>query len=349
MGRVVLVTGVSGHLGGRLASDLARDPAVGRVIGVDVVPPRSDPSGIEFVRTDLRTTGIAKVIRRCGADTVAHLNVITNPARAGGRVPMKELNVLGTMQLLAACQRSGSVGRFVVRSSAVVYGCGPRNPAVFREDTGPSPAPVSGWGRDMIEVEGYVRDLSRRRSDIEVALLRMAPVVGPVISNSFTDYFRLPVLPTPLGFDARLQFLHEQDALRALRTAVLGPCTGAINIAGDGVIMLSQAARLAGRPVVPVPRIASPLLRRLVPRGLETDLSTEQMRLLSFGSVLDTTRMRREMRFEPLHTTRGAFEDFVLGRQLPGAGMIRERNRPRTGPPDRGLPRIGGAACGEAG
>ncbi|MDQ1294971.1 MAG: UDP-glucose 4-epimerase [Actinomycetota bacterium] len=336
MGRVVLVTGVSGYLGGKLASHLVRDPDVSRVIGVDVVPPSRELDRIEFVRTDLRTTGIAKVIRRSGADTVAHLNMIMNPVRAGGRVPMKELNVLGSMQLLAACQRAGSVRRLVFRSGAVFYGCGPRSPALFSEDTEPVPSPASGWGRDLVEVERYLRDFSRRRPDVEVASLRMAHVIGPEIRTSLTDYFCLPVLPTPAGFDARLQFLHEHDALRALHSAALSHCVGAINLAGDGVLMLSQAARLAGRPVAPLPRIAAPLLRRLVPRGLDIDLSADQLRLLSFGSVLDTTRMRRDMRFEPLFSTREAFEDFVRGRHLPGARRLDRSTDPhRSEQPSR--------------
>ena len=42
MSRVVLITGVSRYLGGRLASMLQADSSIDRVIGVDVVPPRQD-------------------------------------------------------------------------------------------------------------------------------------------------------------------------------------------------------------------------------------------------------------------------------------------------------------------
>src|SRR5690242_20305888 len=105
-GRVVLVTGVSAVLGGRLARRLSDDPGVSRVIGVDVVPPRGDLGSVRFVRADIRNPVIAKVITQEDVDTVVHTSVASNPALLGGRMSMKEHNIIGTMQLLAACQRA---------------------------------------------------------------------------------------------------------------------------------------------------------------------------------------------------------------------------------------------------
>src|SRR5213595_418707 len=122
MARVVLVTGVSQDLGGRFARRIATDPQVGRVIGVDVVPPRQDLGAVRFVRADIRNPVIAKVIAGEDVDTVVHLSVIATPSGAGGRTSMKEINVIGTMQLLAACQKAPSLQKLVVRSTTSVYG-----------------------------------------------------------------------------------------------------------------------------------------------------------------------------------------------------------------------------------
>src|SRR3954447_15701873 len=104
MGRVVLVTGVARDLGGRLARQVADRADVDRVVGVDVAPSRRDLGEVRFVRADIRNPVIAKVIATEGVDTVVHLGVIATPSTAGGRTLMKEINVIGTMQLLAACQ-----------------------------------------------------------------------------------------------------------------------------------------------------------------------------------------------------------------------------------------------------
>ena len=175
------------------------------------------------MRADIRNPMIGKIITQADVDTVVHMNVIATPTHAGGRVSQKEINVIGTMQLLAACQKAPSVRRLVVKSSAAVYGSTPRDPAMFTEDTGPKAMPRGGFGKDSIEVEGYVRGFSRRRPDVEITMLRFANIIGPGIRTGFTDYFTLPVIPVPFGFDARLQFVHEDDATRAMTVAAPAP------------------------------------------------------------------------------------------------------------------------------
>ncbi len=130
--KVVLVTGVSRDLGRRFARCLAADPDVDRVVGVDAVPPRDDIGDVTFIRADIRNPVIAKVIAKERVDTVVHMSVIATPGSAGGRGTMKELNVIGTMQLLAACQKSESIRHLVVKSTSTVYGASSRDPAMLK-------------------------------------------------------------------------------------------------------------------------------------------------------------------------------------------------------------------------
>ena len=311
MGQVVLVTGVSRYIGGVLARRLAADPSVDRVIGVDVIPPPRDLGRAEFVRADIRNPMIGKVIAQGDVDTVVHANVIATPTFAGGRTPQKEINVIGTMQLLAACQKASTVTRLVVKSTAAVYGSTPRDPAMFTEEMSAKRLPSSGFGKDSIEVEGYVRGFARRRPDAEILTLRFANIIGPRIRTSITDYFNLPVIPIPLGYDARLQFFHEDDAIAALVRGVTGSTTGVVNLAGDGVLTVTQAAGLVRRPYVMVPMAAAGPLGGLGKRFGLVDFSPDQMSFLAFGRGMDTTVMRESFGFTPTFTTRAAFEDFA--------------------------------------
>ena len=324
MAEVVLVTGVSRYFGGRFARLLTAQPGIRRVIGIDVIPPPHDIGDAEFVRADIRNPMVAKIITQAAVDTVVHMNVIATPLSAGGRVSQKEVNVIGTMQLLAACQKAPSIRRLVVKSSAAVYGSSPRDPAMFTEDMGAKVLPRAGFGKDSVEVEGYVRGFARRRADVEISMLRLANIVGPGVKTSLTDYFSLPVIPTPLGYSARLQLLHEDDALHGLLLATVGPAVGIVNVAGDGVITVQQATRLLRRASVPVPLSASGLLGRFVKRAGMADFSWDQMQHLAWGRVLDTTKMRQTLRLEPEFTTRTAFDDFAahLGSCLPGSATI---------------------------
>jgi UDP-glucose 4-epimerase len=330
---VVLVTGVSRYLGGLFSRRLTASGRVRRVIGVDVIPPPHDIGSTEFVRADIRNPMIGKIIGQAEVDTVVHMNVIATPLNAGGRVSQKEINVIGTMQLLAACQKASSVQRLVVKSSAAVYGSSPRDPAMFTEEMGPKALPRTGFGKDSVEVEGYVRGFQRRRPHTKVIVLRLANVIGPGIRTSLTDYFSLPVIPVPLGFDARLQFVHEVDAIESLLIATLGDLTGIVNVAGDGVVTVTQAAARVGRPVLPTPMFSAATLGALLRRSGLADFSPDQIALLAFGRGLDTTRMRAKLGLEPRYTTTAAFDDFAA----------------HVGPVVRGLGPAGSAVGGIAG
>lgn len=229
---------------------------------------------------------------------------------------MKELNVIGTMQLLAACQKSPLVRRMVVKSTTAVYGASPRDPAVFTEAMEPKDLPSSGFAKDAGEIEGYVRGFGRRRPDVEISTLRFTHLIGPRIDADLTRYFALPLVPTVLGYDARMQLLHSEDALAVLEKATTEPRPGVYNVGGDGVLMLSQAIRRAGRVAVPVPRFGVPAASRFFRGARLVDFSPEQMRFLNFGRVVDTTKLREQFGFTPRWTTQQAFDDFVRGRDL---------------------------------
>jgi UDP-glucose 4-epimerase len=317
---VVLVTGVSRFLGGHLAARLAANPDIDRVLGVDTVPPPRDllrrMGRAEFVRADIRNPLIAKVISHASVDTVVHASLSANPGSSGGRTAMKEMNVIGTMQLLAACQKAPTVRRMVLKSTSAVYGSSPRDPALFDETMVPKDLPSGGYAKDAVEIEGYLRGFARRRPDVSVTVLRFSNFIGPRIDTVFTRYFALPVVPTVLGYDARVQLLHEEDALAVLERAASFEIPGTFNVAADGVLLLSQAIRRAGRVAVPLPSSAVGPLSRVFRGARLVDFSPEQMRLLNFGRVVDNRRLRTQFGFTPRWTTMQAFDDYVRGRAL---------------------------------
>ncbi|WP_232660662.1 NAD-dependent epimerase/dehydratase family protein [Pseudonocardia sp. TRM90224] len=317
---VVLVTGVSRFLGGHLAARLAANPEIDRVLGVDTVPPPRDllrrMGRAEFVRADIRNPLIGKVISQASVDTVVHASLSANPGSSGGRTAMKEMNVIGTMQLLAACQKAPTVRRMVLKSTSAVYGSSPRDPALFDEAMTPKDLPSGGYAKDAVEIEGYLRGFARRRPDVSVTVLRFANFIGPRIDTVFTRYFALPLVPTVLGYDARVQLLHEEDALAVLERATSQEIPGIFNVAADGVLMLSQAIRRAGRLPLPVPSTAVGPVSRFFRGARIVDFSPEQMRLLNFGRVVDNRRLRTVFGFTPRWTTMQAFDDYVRGSAL---------------------------------
>jgi UDP-glucose 4-epimerase len=312
----VLITGISRHLAAKLAQRLERDPEVGSIVGVDLEEPEVDLERTEFVRADIRNPLIVKVLQASEADTLVHLNVIATPTRVGGRSVMKEINVIGSLQLFAASQKSKALHKVVMKSTTAVYGAGPDDPAVFTEEMGMRSAPSSGYARDAIEVEQSARDYGRRRANGVMTILRFANFMGSEIETPLTRYFSLPVVPTPLGFDPRIQFIHEDDAVEALYRATREDHPGIFNVAADGVLLLSQAVRICGKFSLPVPLpMATPLATAMRRLGM-IDLPTDQLQFLVYGRVADNERLRREFGLSPKFTTREALEEFVTGQKF---------------------------------
>ncbi|MET8548172.1 NAD-dependent epimerase/dehydratase family protein [Micromonospora zamorensis] len=314
---VVVVTGVGRYLGAHVAARLAADPRIERVIGVD-----APDSGTEFtdlldrverIRVDNESLG--GLLADLDVDAVVHLALVSSAdPQHGGRSAMKDQNVIGTMHLLAACQRAPRLRKIVVRSSTAAYGVSFRDPAVFTEETEPREVPRGGFGRDILDLEGYVRGFRRRRSDVTATVLRFAPFIGSTADTTLTRYFAQPFVPTVFGRDPRLQFLHFDDALEVLHRSIVEDHPGTYNVAGPGVLSLSQAIRRAGRVAVPVlePGLSgAAALARTMGFGR---YGLDQVDLFVHGRVVDTSRLEQEYGFTPRSTAK-AFEDFIHAHQ----------------------------------
>ncbi|HYD10795.1 MAG TPA: hypothetical protein VEA78_11900, partial [Acidimicrobiales bacterium] len=168
---------------------------------------------------------------------------------------------------------------------------------------------------------------------VAVSLLRFSNVLGPDITTPLSSALELPVVPSVLGFDPRLQFIHEDDVIRALLFVLRQEQSGIYNVAGDGALPWSEVAAICGKRVVP---LISPYVSELstfLPRRLGLfDLPQETVDLLKFGRAVDTRRIKRAG-FELQYTTAGAIESFwqaVRLRRTVGAdggpGYVYERD-----------------------
>lgn len=310
--RRVLITGISGFLGASVARALEESDEIEFLLGVGLDEPPLSLRRTEYTRADIRSPLIYKILTAADIDTVLHADLTSSQGRVGGRSSQKERNVIGTMQLLGACQRAEKVSKVVVRSSTAVYGSDATHPSILTEAW--SAAGLLGYSKDVADAETFARDFGRRRSDVTLTILRMANVVGPRAETNMTQLFSLPFIPTAFGFDPRLQLLHEDDAFEVIRKSVVEEHPGVFNVAADGVIYLSQAIRMSRRLPLPVPGpfgiLASDLLRRM---GL-VDFPTDQLSLVIHGRVVDTQRMKKILGFEPKYSTIDAFQDFIASR-----------------------------------
>jgi UDP-glucose 4-epimerase len=327
---VVLETGAAGEFGVRAARVLRGDPSVSRVIRVADPAAGHSPaaqadgeSPEDVVRLEMHSAKIGALFEETRADTVVYLGLQAHPARAGGRGSIKEANVVGAIQLLGACQRSPTVQKLIVQSTTAVYGISARDPAVFTEEM--EPRASHGYGRDALDVEGYVRSLARRRPDISTSVLRYVNVLGLGVDSPLARYFSMPVAMTVAGYDPRLQFVHVTDAVEVIRRMVAGDHPGTFNVTGRGVMLVSQGLRRSGRVPLPVPSAGLRLAADTLHGWRFPDFSRDQLELLRYGQVVDGTKLERVLGWKPTYTTAEAFAEFIAERELrpgPAAGIV---------------------------
>jgi len=301
--RRILVTGLSTPWGGRLAQALERDPAVEAVIGVDRTPPKVALERTEFVQVADSHSLIRRIVDAAEIDTVVDTRLVVDSIVTTAR-RAHENNVIGTMNVLVACNGPDSpVRKVVFRSSAHVYGCEQDDPAFFTETMGRRRPPRTALEKDIVEADAAVCDFAARRPGVTVTRLRFANGLGPDLRTSWSRLFALPAVPAILGFDPRLQFIHEDDIVGCLEHAVRHELDGAFNCAADGVLALSEIAGLLGKPFAPLLPPVGTGLAAGVARRLGIRLPPDVLRQMRFGRGLDNRRMKAAgYRFR--HTTR---------------------------------------------
>jgi UDP-glucose 4-epimerase len=321
MGRRVLITGVSGFWGTKLARRLERDPEFEYIAGLDVRPPAADLTRTEFIRADIRNPLLTKLLPRTEVDTVVHCDVLLVPEPGKAPSQLHDINVIGSLQLLAACEKTESVRTIVVRGSAAIYGAEPNAPEFFTEDMARRFPLRTQFQRDVGELENYFENFARRFPQVTVMMLRYQPTLGMAIDSPLTRYLQQSFVPTQLGYDPLLQFVHAEDAVSALEASVRRPVRGPVNVAGEGSMSLSRMLRLAGRVPLPVPgQLFGAALGAGARLGLAR-LPPEAVLWLRNGLTVDTGRLIHEVGFRP-RSTADAVDDFVAelrgSRALPG-------------------------------
>jgi len=315
--RRILVTGVARWWGALVVQKLVEDPDVAEVIGIDIREPRYDLGRADYLKLDIRHSLIGKLVRAVGIDTVVHTltridSFDMDPARA------HEMNVIGTLNLLAGCAGEGSpVRRFILKSSGHVYGSRFDLPTGLREDHRLDSNSKHQFVRDIVEVESYVSDFAVRNPNITILALRFSNSLNPQEPQPLARYLDLEVVPTVIGYDPPIQLIHRDDCIAAMVLATKRGPGGAYNIAAPGAEPLSSLLDSAGKLHAPLlPPLGLGLAALAFRQSGIAFLSPQLLDLLRWGRTLSTAKAARELGFRAVRDTRSAFEDFIQQRRV---------------------------------
>jgi UDP-glucose 4-epimerase len=288
----VLVTGLSSFWGGRVAQELERKPEVEVIVGVSTEDPTCELDRTEVVRVGNQHALLRRIVQAAEIDTVVDARLVVDSARVPGRVA-HEQNVIGTMNILAACGGPDSpVRKLVFKSSAHYYGCERDDPSFFTEEMHRPHPPRTRLESDIVEAEKAVAGFAERNRNVVVTTLRFCNGLGPELRTSHTALLSLPAVPGILGFDPRYQFVHEDDIVGVLLHAVSNDLPGVYNAAADGVLVLSEVASLLGKQFAPVLPPVGLGLASVGLHGIGIRLPAEVRQQLRYGRGLDNRKLK---------------------------------------------------------
>jgi len=285
------------------------------IVGLDTAEPSVELERTEFVRADENYSILSRIVKAAQIDTILHTFLVVDSTHMSGR-KLHEINVIGTMNLLAAAGAPGSsVHNLIVKSSTLVYGSSYRDPVWFTEEMPRTSPPKTRVERSLLEVEGYLRDFAEDNPHVTVSLLRFGNVLGTDIVTPLSKALDLPVVPQILGFDPLLQFVEEDDVVRSIEFAMRNELAGIYNVAGDGRLPWSEVVAMCGKRTFPLPPLLTELATRPLERAKILDLPQETLNLLRYGRGADNRRLKQRG-FNYRFTTAGAVESYAQASRL---------------------------------
>jgi UDP-glucose 4-epimerase len=298
----VVITGICGRLGKRLARVLHRER---KVIGVDRRPFPDKPKDIQHQQVDIRRKKLKDVFRSGDIRAVVHLGVMHDPRASSAE--HHSWNVAGFAKLLEYVAQF-KVPKLVVLSSSNVYGPQPGNAQFLSEDAPLLGSSRFGEIRDLIEVDMLAQSFFWKQPETETVVLRPVHILGTV-RNAPSNFLRLPTIPTLLGYDPMIQVIHERDVVEALRLALRPGVKGIFNVAGPAPLPLSRIVKILGRRSIPVPyTLGKSLLKRMWSLRLST-FPAPELDHIRYVCMVDDRRAKAILGFDPARS----IEETVLG------------------------------------
>ncbi|MCE9624491.1 MAG: NAD-dependent epimerase/dehydratase family protein [Deltaproteobacteria bacterium] len=314
----IALTG-SGFKGQALLHWLENSPIFPKVIFLDYKKPKTQLKKTKYYRVDL-TENLADVklydiLAEEKVDTLIHTALPITPPRNVAWA--HELLSVGSMYVCNAAAEA-KVRKMILASTADVYGAFPDNPAYITENQPPRGGLKSRFIADKIDAEKQFLKYAQKYPQSTVTILRPATILGPTIQSYKTLYLSRLLVPTVLGFDPLVQFLHEVDLLRAFQAVILKDYPGIFNIASKGILPLSRAIKLLGKIDVPLSLMG---LKSLVQLLWFLDISpapATHLEYLKYSCVVATDRAEKVMGFVPRYSCNETLLEFV------GAERLRE-------------------------
>jgi nucleoside-diphosphate-sugar epimerase len=307
----VAITGPTGEIGISAVDALERDQRIGRILGMARRPFEPAEQGwtkTEYRRGDITNRADVDALV-ADADVVIHLAFII----MGSREESARVNLAGTRNVFEATVAAQRPRRLVYTSSVAAYGYHSDNPVPITEDVAPRGSPEHYYSEQKAACEAALAEITDG-SELEVYVLRPCIVAGPK-ATALADIMPWNQLPGPVRRAVQampllkppfpdpgtpLQLIHHDDVAAAIvLAATTSAPAGAYNLAGDGVLSMSDVAVALGARPVRVPRVAAVAASEAVARLPFVPSALEWLHAGRTSVVMDTSKAKSQLGWTP--------------------------------------------------
>ena len=306
--RRVAITGVSGYIGSQLLDRLDAHPDVEAIVGIDTHPPGMDSPKLRFFLRDIASP-LGDLFVQERIDSAVHLAFVVKPTHR--RDQARQVNVHGTEHFIDACRNSG-VQHVLYLGSTSAYGAHLDNPVLLTEDSPLRPNLGFQYAQEKAETDGMLQSYAHSDRNVAVTLLRGCVVMGPGGARSIGSKMFQPIMLRVVGHDPHVQYLHEEDLLDLLVTALERRPKGIYNVAGDGLLRYSDVARLAKRRMMALPRgMLAALMNATWSLRLQSESPSAGLDFIAYPWVASNERWKRETGFSYRYSSEEAIAAYV--------------------------------------
>jgi nucleoside-diphosphate-sugar epimerase len=315
----IAIIGGTGNVGTSVIHALAADEHVEAIRALARRRPQKEFPKTEFAELDVVDGEIAPALQGC--DAVIHLAWLIQPGRTESIT--RAVNVTGTERVLRAVAEA-RVPALVYASSVGAYSPGPKDRAV--DESWPTEGiATSFYARHKAATERLLDRFEREHPEIRVARLRPGLIFKREAASEVRRLFAGPLLPGWLVRESlipvvpdiprlRFQAVHSLDVGEAYRlAAVNGEARGAFNVAAEPVLDPPTLAEILGARTI---RMSAGVVRALAAATFMLHLQPTEPGWLDMAlsvPIMDTTRARSELGWEPRHTAAEALRELLAG------------------------------------
>jgi UDP-glucose 4-epimerase len=322
--RRIAITGIAGYVGREVGAQLDVDEGTDHVLGIDVAPYTPPSSKVAFVQKTIEEP-FADLFVEHKIDAAIHLAFCLNPMR--DRAREERINIEGTKNFLDACSKA-KVKMVLVASSATAYGAHPDNAGILYEGAPLRASPDFPYAHDKVRIEELCYEFARANPDACLAIVRPCVIIGPHVSNYLSRMLEKPIIFAPWSPDPPIQFIHEDDAVRAIFRLLKHRKMGLFNLAADGAMTLGRIAEMSGRRLVRLPVFLLRWIMALAWRFGWTSVTEAPPGYLDYALYpwcVSNVKLKTELLFMFKYDALRAVSDFVESRSGEQEGTARTR------------------------